>query len=146
MLITNLRMLILPALLIMLLYDAASAQSPDDCLSYETRGVQLTGRIFKKIFPGPPNYESIKEGDRPEEAWIIHLAKPICVKANEQDEDDVAENDVSELQLVLRGNQFAQIRRLMKRGAVTVTGYLFHSFTGHHHRAVLMWVTGIKGR
>lgn len=144
MLITNLRLLILPALLIVFLCGAASAQSTDDCLSYETRGVQLTGRIFTKIFPGRPNYESIKKGDEPEEAWIIRLAKPICVKANEQGDD--AENNVSEIQLVLRGNQFAQIRSLMKRGTVTVTGSLFHSHTGHHHRAVLIWVTGIKGR
>ena len=146
MLNTSLRLLILAGLLIAFLCDAVSASPQEDCLSYQTHDIQLTGRILKKVFPGPPNYENIKEGDLPEEAWIIRLAKPICVKANKQDEDDVAENDVSELQLVLRGNQFAQIRRLMKRGAVTVTGYLFHSSTGHHHTAVLMWVTRINGQ
>ena len=61
----NLRLLILPALLIAFGCSSVSAGSPGDCVAYEPNGVQLTGRIVTKVFPGPPNYESVKEGDEP---------------------------------------------------------------------------------
>jgi hypothetical protein len=134
------------ALLIAPVCSSVRATPPADCLPYEPRSVQLTGRIAWRVFPGPPNYESIRNGDTPEEAWILHLAKPICVRADKKDEDNVAEDNVTDLQLVLRGNQFRQLRGLLRKGPVTLTGTLFHSFTGHHHTAVLMDVTGMKAR
>jgi hypothetical protein len=108
----NRRLLILPALLIAFRCSSVSAASPGDCLPYEPNSVQLTGRIVRKVFPGPPNYESVKEGDKPEGAYILHLAKPICVRSEKEDEDNAAEDGVSDLHLVLRGNQFRQLRGL----------------------------------
>ncbi len=35
-----------------------------DCLSYEPTEVRLTGTISRKTFPGPPNYQSIRKGDK----------------------------------------------------------------------------------
>ncbi|GEM_PF-496859 len=122
-----------------------SALPQSDCLSYETPDVKLTGRVIRKVFPGRPNYESLKKGDEPEPAWLLHLAKPICLKASEQNEVDEAEGRVTVIHLVLRGKQFAQLRKLRRKGGVTVAGSLFHSFTGHHHAAVLMTVSSIKG-
>ena len=117
-----------------------------DCLPYEPAEVTLTGSVSIKTFPGPPNYTSIKEGDKPEQAWILRLAKPICVKADKQDEVNLAVDHVSLIQLVLRDKQFSQVRTLNKRGPVTLTGTLFHSITAHHHAKVLMWVTDIRGQ
>lgn len=140
----NLRSLILPGLLIAFGCSSVSAASPGDCVAYEPDSVQLTGRIVRKVFPGPPNYESVAEGDKPEEAWILHLARPICVRAAKKDQDNVAVGNVSDLHLLLRGNQFRQLRGLMRKGPVTLTGTLFHSLTGHHHTTVLMDVTRMK--
>ena len=140
----NLR-LILPALLIALFCTAVSAGMPGDCLSYEKVSVQLTGRIVIKTFPGPPNYESIEEGDKPERTWILHLSKPICMKADEDFEFNVAESRVSDIHLSLDADQFRQLRTIMGKGAVTLTGTLFHRFNAHHHTAVLMRVISIKG-
>ena len=136
--------LILPALLIEILCAAASAGSLGNCVSYERAVVRLTGRIIIKVFPGPPNYASVEEGDKPEPAWILHLTKPICIKADKDDEFNVAEDKVSDIHLVLDGNQFRQLRPLMRKGAVTLTGTLFHAFNAHHHANVLMRVRGIK--
>jgi hypothetical protein len=140
----TLRLSILLALPIAFCCTAVNAAPPGDCLSYEPARVKLTGRVISKVFPGPPNYESVKGGDKPEPAWLLHLAKPICVKADNQDEFNVAVDNVSVIHLVLRGNQFSRLRRLRKKGAVTLTGQLFHSFTGHHHADVLMQVSRIE--
>ena len=122
------------------------AFSQGDCLSYEPSSVTLTGKIFRKVFPGRPNYESLKAGDEPERPWLLHLTKPICINAEKQHDFNVAENKVSVLHLVLRGKQFSKLRRLRKKGAVTLTDSLFHSFSPHHHADVLMWVTRIQGQ
>jgi hypothetical protein len=142
--IKTLRLVIFLATLMAFCHISASAAAPGDCLLYEPASVKLTGKTFLKVFPGRPNYESIKEGDEPEPTWLLRLAKPICVKPDGKDEFNVAEHNVSLIHLVLRGKQFSQLRKLRKKGAVTFTGKLFHSQTGHHHADVLMWVTGMQ--
>ena len=123
-----------------LLALTAQAYAQENCLSYDTDGVQLTGTISKKTFPGPPNYESIRKGDKPETYWILHLTKPICTTASG---DNDAEKNVTDLQLILTEKQFALYKRFIGKRA-RVTGKLSHAITGHHHTPVLMEVTGIK--
>ncbi|MBI5888124.1 MAG: hypothetical protein HZB82_05355 [Deltaproteobacteria bacterium] len=43
----------------------------EECLSYWPAKVRLTGTIVEKTFPGPPEFESIEKGDRPETRWIL---------------------------------------------------------------------------
>lgn len=121
----------------------AGASSRGDCLSYETDGVTLLGTVVRKTFPGPPNFESVEKGDAPEEAWILHLSKPICVDADPENEMDVAERDVTDVQLALDGDLFSKIETL-KGGRVLLTGTLFHAHTGHHRTSVLMSVSDVK--
>ena len=126
--------------LILFLFPAAAAAQ--DCFSYDTDGVQLSGNISKKTFPGPPNYESIKKGDQPETYWVLHLAKPVCTTAGG---DNDAESNVTDLQLVLTQKQYALYRKYVGgRTRVTITGRLSHAITGHHHTPVMMEVTGIS--
>lgn len=37
----------------------------------ETRPIRISGIATLEVFPGRPNYESLKCGDEPEEAWIL---------------------------------------------------------------------------
>jgi len=144
---SKLRSVILPALLIAFVCNGVNASYQRDCLSYEPTIVHLTGRIVRKVFPGRPGYESIKHGDEPEEAWLLHLDRPICMKADEKSElNNEAEAHVSNIHLVLRPHQFRELRKVMKKGKVTLGGSLFHSFTGHHHARVLMSVSSINGK
>ena len=133
------------ALLIAFFCSSVMAESLGDCLTYEKVTVQLTGRIVIRTFPGPPNYESIKEGDKPERPWFLRLSNPICMKADKDNEFNLAEAKVSDIHLVLHPEQFRKLRTIMKKGPVTLSGTLFHSFNAHHHAPVLMRVTGIKG-
>ena len=58
------------------------AKSNNKVHFYQPTRVALTGVLFLKTFPGPPNYESIKRGDRPERGWYLKLDKKIYVLLN----------------------------------------------------------------
>ena len=111
------------------------------CLQYEPTVVNLSGTLARETHPGPPNYESIRRGDKPETIWILRLKKPICVLG--RDDINIRENNQKELQLVLEPAQFKKYRRLMGQ-RVAVTGKLFHAHTGHHHKSLLISVGEIR--
>jgi hypothetical protein len=126
----------------LLLVVSAAEVTAQDCFSYEADAVQLTGTISKKTFPGPPNYESIRRGDKPETYWILHLPRSVCTTAGA---DSDAESGVTDLQLILTQKQYALYKKFVGRKVrVTVTGRLMHAHTGHHHTPVLMEVTDIS--
>jgi hypothetical protein len=112
----------------------ASAQK---CLKYGPTAVSLTGTLRSQVFPGPPNYESIKRGDRKETAIILTLVAPTCTAGNDPQGVEVTEMGVREMQLVVTKTAHWKIirRRMGKR--VVVTGTLFHAVTGHHHKRFL---------
>ena len=119
------------------------AQSPPACLAYEPSVVQLTGTIVRRTFPGPPNYTSVKQGDRPETAWLLILRQPICVQAVKDDSGMYpAEADIHEIQFSFADpDGFKRYSDLVGTGkTVVVTGTLFGAHTGHHHTPVLMVV------
>ena len=106
------------------------------CLSYEPDEVVLKGTIRRHTFAGPPNYESIAKGDRPERYWLLHLAQPICVSASSQWEK---ETGVSAVQLILTKYDKTLVGR-----KVVATGTLFRAHTGHHHTKVVLTVSSIR--
>lgn len=113
------------------------------CFKYEIEATTLFGAIKRVVFPGPPNYESIARGDRPEASWVLKLETSICV---DQDEENDAEAKVSELQLVFdKQGSYQRYNSLLGR-KVKVTGKLFHAITGHHHTPVLIQVSEIRKR
>lgn len=138
------RHLVLGFLVVLGLCASASAQQ---CLEYGPT-VTLTGTLRSKVFPGPPNYESIKRGDRAETAIILSLATPICTAAgNPAEFVDVAETDIRDLQLVItKPSDWKLVKRLVGNKPVVVTGTLFHSHTGHHRTKVLLTVAELKSK
>ena len=124
-----------------LLLTASVTAAAQECLSYEPAEVELTGRITRVTFPGPPNYESVRRGDQPEVSWVLVLARPVCVTGN-TDDINVAERRVTDLQLILTPEEYKQFRRFVGRRA-RVRGTLTHAHTGHHHTPVLLDVSSI---
>ena len=122
------------------LHAQSVSQAP--CHSYEPATVSLNGIIKRHIFPGPPNFESVKKGDQPEQVWVLHLSSPICVSASS---DFDAQSNVSDFQLVLPEGQkqYDRYRSLVGK-RVEVTGALFQASTGHHHTKALLTVSGIS--
>jgi hypothetical protein len=135
-------------LLLFILLLAAPAQGlaqAGQCLAYEPATVSLRGRIIRRTFPGPPNYESVKRGDQPETYWILHLDAPVCVTASA---DNDAESGVKDIQLILPPAGYARFRKFVGQSIrVDVRGKLLHAISGHHHTPVLLEAADIlKGR
>lgn len=114
------------------------------CVQYEPEPVVLRGVIRRTTFPGPPNYESVADGDAPETYWVLHLEQPICVNAS-ADPFNEARSDVRQLQLVLSSTDDGYQRyRALLGGKVQARGTLFGAHTGHHHTDVLLSVRDLE--
>jgi hypothetical protein len=133
-------MFLLLALLVTL--PALSTEATEQCITYEPNTINLYGRITRKVFAGPPNYENVAKGDEAEQVWVLRLNRPVCVAASAQWE---AEANVSEIQLVF-GEGISQYNRYesLLGKKVVAKGRLFHAHTGHHHTRVLLTVRSIK--
>ena len=117
-------------------------QSPtqSQCLSYEPAVVTLSGTLVSKTFPGPPNYESVKKGDRPETSWFLDLPESVCVNESETEPDlNPKQSGIHEIQLVLQPEQYQRHKGMVGR-KVLATGTLFGEHTGHHDTPVLLTV------
>ena len=129
------------AITFMMLLQSALVNKQQNCLSYDPAVVALTGTVKKVTFPGPPNYESVTRGDRPESTWVLYLNHPACVMKNDLNDN---EGQVLTMQLVFSDpNLVARYKPLLGK-QVTVEGTLFHSQTGHHHTKVLITVKHIR--
>jgi len=95
----------------------------------------------RKTFPGPPNYESIQEGDEPETGFYLEVSAGLCTVASpdSMNNDNGAFSDVRLVQLVLDAAGYSHLRPQLGR-QVTLRGTLFAHFTGHHHAPLLLWV------
>lgn len=121
----------------------SSSASAQKCLEYGPT-VVLAGTLHRKVFAGPPNYESIKRGDRKETAIILKLTASKCTTGNDPMGYDIPHADIREMQLVIRKDtDWKTVRRRMGK-RVIVTGTLFGAHTGHHRTKVLLDVTQIR--
>ena len=120
--------------------NSGMGQSTPQCLSYEPAVVTLTGTLVRKTFPGPPNYESVKKGDKPETSWFLDLPESVCVNEDKIEPDlNPKQSGIHEIQLVLQPEQYRQHKGMIGR-KVLATGTLFGEHTGHHHTPVLLAV------
>jgi hypothetical protein len=49
----------------------------------QSQSFHFEGVLTYNIFPGPPNFEDVRKGDKPEPTYILQLLKPICVSGDE---------------------------------------------------------------
>ena len=115
------------------------------CLKYGPT-VTVAGTLRSQVFAGPPNYESIRRGDRKETAVILTLDAPICVTGGDtSDVLETPESGVRKIQLVVtKAAPWRTIRRLKNKRAI-VTGTLFHGHSGYHQTDILIQVKTIRG-
>lgn len=124
----------------LLLSVLPSAQA--GCLHYEPTKVLIRGKLVRQTHPGPPNFESIANGDKAETGYYLQPGKPLCTQARPDDEASDHRNQRL-IQLVLNDAQYSQLQPLLGQ-TVRLRGTLFESFTGHHHTAVLMTVLSVE--
>ena len=124
--------------------EKQSSSSTEKCLNYGPDVIQLEGELYKKTFPGPPNYEDIKKGDEEEVYWLIKTTKPFCVNKSTYVEGDEL-HGLSEVQLVMSSKlDFYKTKRLLLNKKIKVQGTLFPQHTGHHKTEVLLTVESLE--
>ena len=124
---------------IALLASHPQASTATKRLYAEDSIANLTGRLEIQAFPGPPNYESIAQGDEHERGLFIRLDRPITVSSSE--------GEIKINILHLAGALAERDFESGKKGSKTrVSGRVFLRFNGHHHTRVLLEVTSIETR
>jgi hypothetical protein len=93
--------------------------------------VRLSGVLSQKVFPGPPNYESVGKGDAAEKAWILTVARD-----TKQEEFQLVVSDSSKAKV-------AALRRSIGK-KITIVGSMWEAQTGHHHTPFLVTVSAIE--
>src|SRR2546425_9707677 len=81
-------MLMLSSLVIFIAAGAPTRAPPDvadSCYHYRPASVSLSGRLLQRTLPGPPNYQNIARGDRPQVVDLLILDAPICTIADYKD-------------------------------------------------------------
>lgn len=129
-------------ILLIILFTTVTFSQNHNCLSYEPKIERIKGKIERITFAGPPNYESVKKGDKTEIYWILKLSNAVCVNNINNDELNVPETNLKEIQLVLKINQYKKYKRFIWKNVI-VKGTLFHAFTAHHKTRVLLEVEDI---
>lgn len=117
----------------------------EKCLNYEPKQVQLTGLLYSKSFPGPPNYEDIKNGDKEEIYWLIKTTKDFCVNDTKDNWAGKLLNQ-SEVQLVIMRSalDLYETKKSLQGKNVIVKGTLFPQMSGHHKTNVLITVESLE--
>jgi len=121
----------------------------DRVLHYRPAEVELSGVLDLQTFPGLPHYESIASGDEPERHFYLKLDAPVDVLPQRGDHIDnpEVEKNVKIVQLAINGEDevlWSRFRHAGRGAHVSITGNLFHRFTGHHHSRVLLTVDKLK--
>ncbi|PUA29280.1 MAG: hypothetical protein B0W54_01365 [Cellvibrio sp. 79] len=130
---------------IILLTMFFSALSSAECLK-DGQDVTFMGTISRETFPGPPNYESIDDGDAPETYWVLTISTPQCVTAESMESDtryEVAKS-TTRFQLAFEDANIYKSQKNLVENSAVVEGQLFAGHSGHHHTKVLISVKSIK--
>lgn len=82
---------------------------------------ELCGVLVRKVFPGPPNYHSVEDGDYPEVGWILRLDDQLI--------------DMKEIEI--EAERPLDLQRYIGR-KVICQGVLRDAESAHHHTPVLL--------
>lgn len=115
----------------------SSTKNSDSCVDISDN-VTLSGLMIRMTYPGPPNYESIEEGDTPETYFVLRPDTPIHCATNAP---QFGSNKL--MQLVVKSSDYKKYQPLVG-GKVTVAGTLLYAETGHHHTPLMIEVKSIQ--
>lgn len=119
--------------------------APHHCIDAESaKPFEVSGRLVRRVFPGPPNYENVKRGDAPEAAWIILLSEPVCIAGDEFALKTVSARTIQLLPDVDLPTSAGILQRLRGRYVTFSLKRPFSAQTGHHHAPILATVVAAR--
>lgn len=130
--------------LIVSAFSALPLPAVDASYRYEPDVVTLTGVLSTRIYPGAPNYESVKSGDLPNKIWLIRLPHPISMEPGPEPASFEGETGIKEIHVIL--TDLKDEKTLKQHGGETVTiiGKIFHAHTIHHPLPLILDVQSFK--
>lgn len=118
--------------------------TPAGCLALTASSrVEARGRLSVREFPGPPNYESVAAGDKPERTYLLTLAKPICVDDGAAGFADPSVTFDTVHVSVKNDRLWPELRSGLNK-TVVVTGEGFAAFDGHHHAPLVVLADQVR--
>ncbi|QTR47253.1 hypothetical protein J9253_04755 [Thiothrix litoralis] len=102
---------------------------------------ELTGTLEFEIFPGPPNFISVKDGDMPEPAYILTLHESICIQGSDAGGND---DEISAVHLITNANISKKMKASIGKTVDVGLSESMIAMTGHHHAPLVSTVTNIK--
>src|SRR3989442_5714967 len=125
-------------------HPAARPGVADSCYHYRPASVSLTGRLIQRTLPGPPNYQSIARGDRPQVVDLLILEAPICTIPDYKDSPNTDAFQGQDTVQVRRAEAtWREVRRLSGR-RVVVTGTLAEWALGPDRTPVVIDPTAVR--
>jgi hypothetical protein len=116
----------------------------DSCYHYRPASVSLTGRLIQRTLPGPPNYQSIARGDRPQVVDLLILDLPICTIPDYKDSPNTdAFQGQDTIQVRRAESTWREVRRFSGR-RVVVTGTLAEWALGPDRTPVVIDPTEVR--
>jgi hypothetical protein len=116
----------------------------DSCYHYRPASVSLTGRLIQRTLPGPPNYQSIARGDRPQVVDLLILDAPICTIPDYKDSPNTdAFQGQDTIQVRRAESTWREVRRFSGR-RVVVTGTLAEWALGPDRTPVVIDPTEVR--
>ncbi|RAX14197.1 DUF4431 domain-containing protein [Photorhabdus bodei] len=109
----------------------AADKATENCYK-ERQKITLDGTLLRITYPGPPNYESVENGDSPETYWVLQPDKAIKCATGAPEF-----GDRSLMQLVVE-DEFYTVYRSLIGHRVRVTGTIMYAVTGHHHTPIML--------
>ncbi len=104
----------------------------------------LYGKVREEVFPGPPNYESINNGDRPQFYWILYTNEPISLVGRNLESNELYENGLSCMfQLCISSEIYDKHLDILGK-YVKAEGEIFFGHTGHHKTKALLKVNTVN--
>ena len=116
----------------------------DSCHHYAPAVVTLTGRLIQRTLPGPPNYQSIARGDRPQLVDLLVLDAPLWTIPDYKDSPNTdAFQGQDTVQVRRAAATWNDVRRLTGK-RVSVVGTLSEWALGQDHTPVLIDPTSVR--
>jgi hypothetical protein len=111
----------------------APTSAAHGCPPFSGQEWTFTGHLVNRIFPGPPDFESLSGGDEPVTRWYLQLSWPYCFEGYQYQ---------SRFQLALDPAEVAEYREFLGK-EIRVTGTLTKG-SGAHTTALVVNVSGIE--
>lgn len=107
----------------------------------QSKPQSLGGKLTYRVFPGPPNFQSVQKGDAPEPAYILELEGAICAEGDSLVDPKLLFDKVH---LVPIQEIARQLPSFLNKNVRVTLDDAFGAHTGHHHAPLVATVTAIQ--